>query len=130
MPGSLEYRFTVTVPAGTTQAAPLVTATVIPPLWVRSIRWRTPRGSAGFLGFQFTMGGAVVFPLPQGTWIVADGTSEEVTMDGLPDSGAWQVTAYNTGAYAHSVYVTYYCDPIVRRVPPAPRWAPLLGLSG
>lgn len=56
------------------------------------------------------MGGVPVLPLPTGTYVIADGESGSWSVEDLPDSGAWQVTAYNTGAFNHSVYLDLFCD--------------------
>lgn len=102
--------FQVTVPAGTPASAPLLSSIATPIRVVTRIDWRVPRGPMGTLAFLIAMGGVPVLPLPAGTYVVADGESGTWLVDGQPDSGAWQVKAYNTGAYPHSVYVTLYCD--------------------
>lgn len=102
--------FQVTVPAGTPASAPVRTSIAIPVRIVRRIDWRVPRGPMGTLGFLLSMGGVPVLPVPAGTYVIADGESGTWLVDDQPDSGAWQVTAYNTGAYPHSVYLTLYCD--------------------
>lgn len=98
------------MPAGTLQANPLRTAITVPVRTLRRIDWRVPRGPMGNLGFLISMGGVPVLPLPTGTYVVADGETGSWVVDDQPDSGAWQVTAYNTGTYPHSVFLTLYCD--------------------
>ncbi len=54
------------------------------------------------------MGGNQVFPRNAGGFIVANGESETWPVKNVPDSGAWDVTAYNTGTRNHIIYITYY----------------------
>src|SRR5260370_19088968 len=69
------------------------------------------------MGWRITMGGAQVIPRQLGGWMVHDGQSGRWALDALPDSGAWQVTAYNTGLQPHTVYVTYLTRVIPRPAP-------------
>lgn len=107
-------QFTATIPGGTLPAAPLVTDIPIPVGIVRQVRWRVPAGNLGLLGWRITMGGVQVLPSGGDPWVIADGQTGDWQLDGYPDSGAWQVTGYNTGSYAHSVYVTLDFDPVTR----------------
>lgn len=103
--------YTVTVPAGTTAAAPLVQNLAMPPRRVLAIRWRVPTGPMGSLGWQLSMGKVQVLPTP-GTdqWLVANGETGTWHVSDLPDSGSWQLTAYNTGSLPHSVYLEFTVD--------------------
>lgn len=102
---------TVTVAAGTPVATPAVTALTLPPRHVVAIHWRIPPGPMGSLGWRLTMGKSQVLPT-QGSdqWVIASGESGTWDLADLPTSGAWQVTAYNTGAYQHSIYLTFMLD--------------------
>lgn len=100
-----------TITAGTAKASPLTVSLTVPTGQVDKIRWRVPPGPRGNLGWSLTMGGAAVIPDTSGEWIVADNELDEVAVDGLPDSGAWQVTGYNTGVYDHTVYLMFYTTP-------------------
>jgi hypothetical protein len=100
-------RFSVTTPSGTTQANPLVTDTSFPPRRVERITWRVPPGPRGTMGFRITMGGLVVIPV-NGGWIVADDERDDLELVNQPTSGAWQVTSYNGGQFAHTIFVSYY----------------------
>lgn len=73
------------------------------------------------MGWQLAMGGVQVVPTGSDTWIIDDGTSGVFTLDGYPDSGAFQVIGYNTGAYPHSIFLVFHLDlPERRQVAPAP----------
>lgn len=102
--------FAVTVPAGTTQAAPLVQDTPVSVRILRRVEWVFPPGCGGLVGFYFSMGGVQVIPSLPLAWIVEEGTSGGLDVDGQPDSGAWQVTAYNLGANPHTLQVRYHVD--------------------
>lgn len=108
------HEYLVTVPAGTPASAPLVQATTLPVRVVRSIAWRFPAGCGGLVGFYISMGKVQVHPLPAGTFVVGDNTSGSWTLEDQPDSGAWQVTAYNTGAFPHTLQIRYACDLVER----------------
>ena len=117
--------FAVTIPAGTTRAAPFTADTSFPDRVVTRVTWRVPPGPAGVMGWRLTMGGVQVMPLPAGAWIVTDGAGGEWVLDGQPDSGAWQVTGYNTGQFPHTVYLDFHVD-LVQLAPAGPpaRYAP------
>ena len=113
-------KFTVTVPAGTAIATPQTSSIAFPVRIVRTVEWRVPQGSLGVMGWQLAMGGVQVVPFGSDTWVIADGTAGSFTLDGYPDSGAWQVIAYNTGAFAHSVFLTFHLD-LVEQPKPVPQ---------
>jgi hypothetical protein len=118
MPGEEHWEFVVTVPAHTAIAAPRITKTAMPARRIVGINWMIPQGPSGTMGWRFTMGGVQAIPINQGAWIIRDGNADGSELARLPDSGAWEVTAYNTGANPHTIYVTYYADVI--RPKPAP----------
>jgi hypothetical protein len=67
----------------------------------------------GSLGWRLSMGKVQVLPDPTtDLWVVADGETGTWSLDDLPDSGAWQVTAYNTGSSSHKVYLEFAVDVI------------------
>lgn len=104
------WQFTITTPAHTTQASPLVTVTQVLNRKIRRIEWRVPAGSLGVLGWQIGMRSVQVIPRNAGGWIVAHETSGGWDLTNQPDSGDWSITTYNTGANSHVLYVTFYAD--------------------
>lgn len=102
--------FRVAVPAGTLQANPQVTDLAMPAREVRSVRIRIPPGPAGLVGFALASAGTPVIPWGAGQWIVADDEVIDWPLEGQIDSGAWQLIAYNTGVFAHTLYVTFLLD--------------------
>ena len=110
--------FLVTVPAGTAKAAPQRTQITVPVMRLLQVDWHLPPGCAGLVGFFLSMGGVQVQPLPAGTFVIGEGRSGSWHLDNAPDSGAWEVTAYNTGAQPHTVHLTLHVEPIVRAEQP------------
>lgn len=112
--------FTATIPAGTALASPATVALAMPVRRVSQVDWRVPKGPVGLLGFQLAMGGVKVLPLGD-DWVIANGESGTWHLTDQPDSGAWQLRGYNTGAHAHSVYLAFHVDLVVTvKAPPAP----------
>jgi hypothetical protein len=106
------FRFAVTVPAGTLQSAPQVTALALPERIVRRVRVRIPPGPRGNVGYQFTSGGLQVIPETVGSFEIADGEAIEYDLEGYLTTGAWQLTAYNLGTFPHTLGIRFDCDPI------------------
>lgn len=77
-----------------------------------AIRWRIPRGSQGFMGWQLTSSGAQVIPVTPGAFIIASGESGLWPIVGLHTSGDWHVTGYNTGAYPHAINLEFLVSPV------------------
>ena len=126
--------FGVLVPAGTPKAAPLVTDISFPERRVTAVSWRVPPGPSGLMGWALTSAGAPVIPIQPDTYVVTDNQAATWELDGYLDSGNWQVTAYNTGAYPHMVCFTFQLDlpapadlPVT---PPAGTGAAVIGMGG
>jgi hypothetical protein len=84
---------------------------------VRRVRVRVPPGPAGLLGWALGAAGQRVLPWGDQQYMVMDDESITWDLEGQITSGAWQLQAYNTGLYDHTVYVTFELDmPQVRRV--------------
>lgn len=116
-----EFReFAVTVPAGTAKTAPLVTDVSFPARTVLAVSWRVPPGPSGLMGWQLTSAGAPVIPIQPGAYVVTDNQAATWPLAGYLDSGNWQVTAYNTGLYDHTLYLTFELDLPGAAVPAAP----------
>lgn len=128
MEGEEAWEFAVTIPAGTPIAAPLTVKTVFPPRRVAGIQWLIPPGPSGKAGWRITMGGVQVVPANIGAWIIRDGALDGHALARLPDSGAWDVTGYNTGAFPHTIYVTFVVE-VLRPAPFLPVPIPLADLQ-
>lgn len=104
--------FAVTIPAGTPAAAPVTTLVSFPPRLVTGVRWTVPPGPSGLMGWRLTMSGGVAVIPTGGGWIIADDASGTWPLTGMPDSGAWEVTGYNTDVYDHTVYLVFLLDTV------------------
>lgn len=123
--------FAVLVPHGTLQAAPLTVNISFPSRIVREISWRVPPGPSGMMGWQLTSAGTPVIPIQRNTYVVTDNQADRWQLEGYLDSGNWQVTAYNTGLYDHTVYLTFLLDlPGSATVPPPPPTGSGVGVVG
>lgn len=113
--------FSVLIPSGTTVAAPQVTLLDFDDGIVTGIRIRIPPGPAGFVGFQFTHKGGQVIPFTGSNFIIADDEVIEWSVSNMPTANGWQLRAYNTDVYDHTIYVIFSIDEIpVGRPGPIP----------
>lgn len=112
--------YALVIPAGTAIATPLTFVTDVSPYIVSAVSVVVPDGPNGAVGFRFTSGGLAMVPASATDWIVASGETLEWGMAGQVESGAWQVVAYNTGNYPHTIYVRYFLDLIARAAAAAP----------
>lgn len=123
--------FLVTVPAGTPQSAPVTTKIVFPNRIVTRVSWRVPPGPSGRMGWALTSAGAPVIPIQANTYVVTDNQADTWDLEGYLDSGNWAVTAYNTGVYPHTVYLTFQLDlPGSSVSPPPPETGLGVGVIG
>ena len=122
--------FAVTVPAGTPVASPAVTSLAMPPRVVTAVRWRVPPGPLGLVGWALSMAGNNVIPYGSGNWIVANDEASRWTLEDAPTSGAWTLTAYNTGTYNHTIYLDFELDVIPTAVSAAVTPIPSSSLTG
>lgn len=114
------YARAATIPAGTLIAAPVTIDISIPQMVTELIEWHLPKGAAGLVGWRLTSGGAAVLPADFNSWIITEAEKSSWTVQGLHDSGKWEVTGYNLGTFPHSVYVRLHASPIG----PASRYPP------
>lgn len=123
--------FAVTIPAGTTKAAPFVTSIAFPARTVVAVSYRVPPGPSGLMGWALTSAGTPVIPIQQGSYIVTDNQFATWDLEGYLDSGNWAVTGYNLGLYPHTVHLTFALDlPGSVVVPPTPPDSGGVGVVG
>lgn len=111
--------YTVTIPAGTLASAPYTESVSFPPRVVEAVAWRVPPGPSGLMSWQLTMDGGVAVIPTGGGYITADNQAAEWTLYDQPDSGAWEVTGYNTDIYDHSIYIDFLLSPVSQPSSPA-----------
>lgn len=113
------WEFNLTIPAHTPVAAPVVLPCVMPARIVDLFHWRVPAGHGGLTGFRLSMGGVQVFPRNAGAFIIANGEQDTWPVKNVPDSGAWDITAYNTGNNPHLIFARFMVR-IIRKAPAVP----------
>lgn len=124
MSDEVQY-FAPTIVAGTPKSAPLTFSLAMPARTVRHVRIRFPPGPRGNVGIQLAMAGVNVIPVTAGAFIVADDEVIEWDVDNAPNSGAWQMIGYNTGALPHTIYLSFLVD-IPQLTPTGLALAPLV----
>ncbi len=127
-----EYQ--ASIPAGTPAASPVTITLTMPPRVVQRIDWRVPAGNQGTVGWRLTMGKVQVLPHTVQPWVIGENISGTWQVEGLPDSGGWEVTGYNTGTHAHAVYVVFHVlvpekPPQLRAMIPHDQLGPLPDIS-
>lgn len=105
MASSEVQAFDVTIPAGTAQAAPQTTAIATGIRILNGVFITFPDGCGGLVGIRLTMGGVPVVPRNDGAWIKGNGRVVPYQLEGYPDSGAWQLTGYNTDIFDHTISI-------------------------
>jgi hypothetical protein len=101
------YRFSVTVPAGTLLTAPQISPLGMPSRVIQRIEVDVPPGPRGNVGFQLASGGLQMVPVNKGQFLIADNARLAWDLEGQIDSGAWQLIAYNTGSFPHTLELRF-----------------------
>lgn len=100
----------VTVPANTPKTSLNVTTAAFGPRTVERIEVVVPDGPRGEVGFWIGTAGTQVVPHDQGTFVVTNNEVIGWPVQDLWDSGSWQVQAYNTGLFAHTLQFRFLCN--------------------
>lgn len=111
------HPFAVTIPAGTPANAPLVTLTQMSPSVVDRIEWLFPAGCNGQVGIQFGARAIPLLPGDKTQFFTGSGSSAGFDLTDMHDTGDWSVIGYNTGAFPHTIQVTFRLH---RKVKPEP----------
>lgn len=95
----------ITVPAGTAIANPLVT----------NLNWRVghvvelelfiPPGPSGLLGIQIAHSNTVIIPHDPSQYLITDDEHIRWPLEEYPTAPAWSVRAYNTDVWDHTFQV-------------------------
>jgi hypothetical protein len=104
------HSFDVTIPAGTAKAAPQLTSLTMPPRVVTEVEIIVPPGPRGKVGFALAAGGVAIIPYEPGTFFVTDNEIIRWPLEEQITSGAWQLLAYNTGTFDHTLEVRFLVD--------------------
>lgn len=96
---------TITTPAGTALASPLVTALDWREGHPVQVEIRVPPGPSGLVGVQFAHSGQVIIPHDDTEWLITDNEPVIWPLDGYPYNAKWTVRTYNTDVYDHTVQI-------------------------
>lgn len=107
-------QFDVTIPAGTPKATPLVTSVAFNPRVVTRIDWLFPHGCNGLVGIQIGARDVAVLPGNRNEFITRSGDSAGADLEGMHETGDWSLIGYNTGAFDHTIHLTFH----VHAIPP------------
>lgn len=110
--------FVVTVPAGTTPAAPQTTSLPFNIGIVESIEILVPPGPSGLVGFRIRHSNATVIPYDNSEWIIADNEVIRWNLSDYPTGRAWAIRIYNEDAYDHTLYIRILVNEIPRSMSP------------
>lgn len=116
--------FDVSIAPGGTAAAPTVVNLTMPDRYVRRVEIIIPRGVNGVVGIALGAAGQQVYPSNEGGYFRGDDEKLTVDLQDALESGAWQLFAYNTGAFTHTFNVRFYMD-LPGSESPAPAFTPL-----
>ena len=112
-------RFSVTIPAGTLKTAPVQINLAMPARIVEEVEIVVPPGPRGEVGFQLGTSGSQIIPITPGQFVVTDNEVIHWPLEGQIDSGAWQMIAYNTGAFNHTLAVRFLVTLVPAQLAPA-----------
>lgn len=107
---AIEVRhFPVVVPPGSTPSGPLTTSMTFPDRVVAWIEVHVPPGPKGQVGFFIASSRAQVVPYTATPplFVVADNRVFRWDLTAQPTSGDWQLVAYNTGNFPHTLRVDF-----------------------
>lgn len=95
----------VTVPAGTPQATPLVSAWVTEDNLWNVIELIVPPGHNGLTGIRVMKGDVPLLPYNSASFIVANDYTREFPVNDYVPTGDVTIQTFNTGAYPHTFYL-------------------------
>lgn len=114
---------TVSTPAGTLKAAPLVTALTWREGHPERVEIRVPPGPLGLVGVQIAHSGRVIIPRDASEFLETDDEVVSWPLDGFATGAAYTVRTYNTDVYPHAVQIRMLfneigAEELERRTPP------------
>ena len=100
----------VTIPPLTTIASGFTADLSFPARVVRSIEVVVPPGPRGEVGWRLGAAGVAVIPVEPLGWVITDDEVIHWPLEGAWDSGSWELFAYNTGRYPHTLQFRFLVD--------------------
>lgn len=124
-------RFEVAIPTGSTPSAPQTFQMQIGIFSVSFIEVDIPDGPRGSVGFYIASSGKPVIPFTGGSpkFLVLNNTSKHWDLSDQPDSGDWQLIAYNVGGYSHTIGVDFGLELVGANGASVPLGAQMVPLS-
>lgn len=117
--------FAVTVPAGTAQASPQVTALSFPDGIVEAIEFIIPPGPSGLVGWQMRHSGQFILPRGSNSFFVMDDTHKTWALENYPTGNKWQLAAYNNDVYNHLLQFIFHVNELSETVGAPPPLIPI-----
>ena len=100
-------KFAITVLTGSTPGNPQISSLKMVARQVDEVEVRVPPGPRGEVGFALGLSGVAVIPIQIGQYIVTDNEVISWKLEQYPESGDWQLFAYNTGTFNHTLEVRF-----------------------
>lgn len=100
--------FEVTIPANTAIASFQRTALPMQDGRVDRLQILVPPGPSGFVGFRIAHSEQSVIPYTLDRWFIADDARLDWDLDGYPQGNSWELWAYNTDIYEHTLYLWFH----------------------
>lgn len=117
--------FAVTVPAGTAQASPQVTALSFPDAVTEAVEFIIPPGPSGLVGWQLRHSGQFIIPRTANSFFVMDDVHQTWALEDYPVGNKWQVAAYNTDIYDHTLQFIFHVNELSQPVGTTPPLIPI-----
>jgi len=102
--------FDVTVARGGTPALPQLFALPMPARRVTQVEIVMPAGVRSAVHWALGSAGVRVIPSNAGAYVTGDDEVVRWPLSGYWDSGSWQLQAYNTGGFPHTLQVRFLLD--------------------
>jgi hypothetical protein len=99
--------FDVTVVQGGTASAPQVFALAMPARRVDGVEVVIPAGVRSTVHWALGSAGTRVIPSNAGAYVAGDDEVVRWPLSGYWNSGAWQLQAYNTGGFPHTLQIRF-----------------------
>lgn len=114
-----------TIPAGTSQLAPLSVPLPIGESIVRRLDLIVPPGPSGLVGFYLAHSGTQMIPRVSSQFFVVDDKLLTFDMDGYPTGDKWTLVGYNLDIYDHIVRTIWHVDEVTKVTTPSLQIIPI-----
>lgn len=98
----------VLIPAETAIASFQTTSVSFQRGRVDRLEVRIPPGPSGLVGFRIGHSGQVIIPRQGSAWFITDNDKLDWDLDNYPTGSAWEIYAYNTDVYDHTLYFWWH----------------------